>query len=68
MGATFRGVRRVLEASVFRKGNLLVAGKIEKVLPDKTLFEYHLVTICLPGVLIALVVAALYIKERNKKP
>jgi hypothetical protein len=42
--------------------------RIKNVLPGGPSLEYHLVTICLPAVLIALVAAALYIKERNKKP
>jgi hypothetical protein len=37
------------------------------VLPDGMQLEYTSVTICLPGVLIALVVIALYVKDRNKK-
>jgi hypothetical protein len=30
-------------------------------------FEYDLITLCVPGILIALIVTAIYFKERLKK-
>jgi hypothetical protein len=37
-------------------------------MPDEAAFEHQIFTLCLPGVLIALVVvAALYVKGRNQR-
>jgi hypothetical protein len=68
MLATFGLRRRVLARA--RRFALLFARRAkggEGMLPDGGGIGYYLVSLCLPAILIALVVAALYIKERNKK-
>ena len=68
MAATFGGVRRVFSRRELSAVSIYsLWERIENVFPNGPPFEYHLITICLPGILIALVVLALYVKERNKK-
>jgi uncharacterized membrane protein len=37
------------------------------MLPHGGEFEYYFVTLCFPAIIIAVVVIALYLKERSKK-
>jgi hypothetical protein len=39
----------------------------ERWLQSGTMLQYYSVTVCLPAILIAVIIIAIYLKERNKK-